>query len=129
MAVGRGADVGSRPKYVVRISKHKRLLLAEAAEASPMSGPSTGWRFAHSHYQSKTPSRLTDLALLTWALFFALVYGAASQAGWWSNVPEVMVGGIFIGVPMAVGILHRRILLETLKEPDALYRKRIEVTR
>jgi hypothetical protein len=87
------------------------------------------WRFAHSHYQSKTPSRLTDFALMTWALFFTLVYGAALQAGWWPNVPEAMVGGVLIGVPLTLGILHRRIRLETFKGPDALYRKRIEATR
>ena len=86
------------------------------------------WRFAHTHYHKRSLSSLTDLAALTWALFFALVYGAALLAGWWPSVSEATVGALLIGAPLTFGIAHRRIRLEASKGPDALYRKRVETT-
>ncbi len=87
------------------------------------------WRFAHTHYHRKSLSSLTDLAALTWAVFFILVYSTAFLAGWWPNVSEAMIGAILIGAPLTFGIAHRRIRLEASKGPSALYRKRVETTR
>lgn len=72
---------------------------------------------------------LTDLAAFMWFGFFALVYGSALIAGWLPSVIEAVVGILLIGVPLLVGIRHRRIRIEAAKAPDALYRKRIETSR
>lgn len=72
---------------------------------------------------------LTDLAAFMWFGFFALAYGRALIAGWLPSVIEAVVGILLIGVPLSVGILHRRIRIEAAKAPDALYRKRIETSR
>lgn len=69
---------------------------------------------------------LTDLAAFIWFGFFALVYGSALVAGWLPSAVEALAGILLIGVPLSVGILHRRIRIEAAKAPDALYRKRIE---
>lgn len=87
------------------------------------------WRFAHSRYQGRKPMLLTDLAAFVWFGFFALVYGGALIAGWLPSIIEAIVGILLIGVPLPVGILHRRIRIEAAKAPDALYRKRIETSR
>jgi hypothetical protein len=86
----------------------------------------TFWRVAHEHYRGKQPSVLTEAAAFMWALFFILVYGAALLSGWRPDVSEALVGTVLVGVPLTVGVLHRRIRIEASKGSDALYRKRIE---
>lgn len=87
------------------------------------------WRFAHAHYHSKSLSPLTDVAALVWAFFFILVYGVALLAGWWPNVAEAIVGVSLVLVPLTFGLVHRRVRLEAVKGPDALYRKRVATNR
>jgi hypothetical protein len=87
------------------------------------------WRFAHMRYQGRKPMLLTDIAAFTWFTFFALVYGCAVLAGWKPGIEEAIVGTVLVGLPLVVGVLHRRIRLEAAKGPDALYRKRIEASR
>jgi ACR3 family arsenite efflux pump ArsB len=84
------------------------------------------WRVAHKYYRGKSPSVLTEAATFIWALFFILVYGAALLSGWRPDVAEAFVGTVLIGVPLTIGVLHRRIRIEASKGSDALYRKRIE---
>ncbi|MGC5799859.1 hypothetical protein [Sphingomonas sp. NFX23] len=40
------------------------------------------WRFAHQHYQNRTPLLIVDAAAFTWFGFFVLIYGAALLAGY-----------------------------------------------
>ncbi|RXD03208.1 hypothetical protein EQZ23_12570 [Sphingomonas sp. UV9] len=87
------------------------------------------WRFAHQHYQCRTPLLLVDAAAFTWFAFFALIYGAALLAGWSPEFVEVLVGLLLVGGPLMVGVLHRRIRIEAAKAPDALYRKRLLTSR
>lgn len=87
------------------------------------------WRFAYRRYQSRTLSRLTDFAALTWALFFVLFYGAALLTGWRPSASEAMLGVVLIGTPLTLGFVHRRIRLEAAKGPDALYRKMVATSQ
>lgn len=87
------------------------------------------WRFAHKRYQIRKPSVLIDILAFTWFGFWALVYGSAVLAGWVPSAPEALAGFALIGLPLAFGVLHRRIRIEASKAPDALYRKRIETGR
>ena len=87
------------------------------------------WRFAHSHYQTKKPLLLAEVALFVWFTFFALVYGSAMLAGWLPTIIETVVGVMLVVGPLALGLLHRRIRIEAAKGPDALYRKRIAANR
>lgn len=87
------------------------------------------WRFAHSHYQTKKPLLLAEVALFVWFTFFALAYGSAMLAGWLPTIIETVVGMMLIVGPLAIGLLHRRIRIEAAKGPDALYRKRIAANR
>jgi hypothetical protein len=87
------------------------------------------WRFAHQHYQSREPLLLVDVAAFTWFAFFALIYGVALYAGWLPNFIEAFVGLFLVGGPLVMGVLHRRIRIETAKSPDALYRKRLLTSR
>jgi hypothetical protein len=87
------------------------------------------WRFAHQHYQSRTPLLLVDAAAFTWFAFFALIYVVALLAGWSPGFIEVLVGLLLVGGPLTVGVLHRRIRIEAAKAPDALYRKRLLTSR
>ncbi|OWK33160.1 hypothetical protein [Sphingomonas dokdonensis] len=92
------------------------------------------WRFAHQRYHVRPPSRITELAALTGAVFFIIVYGAALLDGWPLGTADALIGialiGIaLIGIPLASGIMHRRIRLEASKGPDALCRKRIATNR
>lgn len=123
--------VRSRRIPVVRVACWITRKRPETSHTVPQEGEMKAafWRFAHAHYHGKSLSSLTDLAALTWALFFLLVYGTALLSGWWPNASEAMVGVILIGAPLTFGIAHRRIRLEASKEPAALYRKRTETTR
>lgn len=88
------------------------------------------WRFAHRRYQGRKPKLLTDIAAFVWFTLFALVYGGALAKGWLpSTIIEAVVGIALVGVPLTVGVLHRRIRIEAAKAPDALYRKRLEANR
>jgi hypothetical protein len=88
------------------------------------------WRFAHRRYQGRKPKLITDIAAFVWFAFFVFVYGGALIAGWIpTTIMEAIVGIMLVGVPLGVGILHRRIRIEAIKAPDALYRKRIETSR
>lgn len=87
------------------------------------------WRFAHSHYQTKKPLLLAEVAMFVWFTFFALVYGSAMLAGWLPTIIEIVVGVMLVVGPLALGLLHRRIRIEAAKGPDALYRKRIAANR
>jgi uncharacterized membrane protein (DUF485 family) len=88
------------------------------------------WRFAHGLYQGRKPKLITEVAAFVWFAFFAFIYAGAFIAGWMpTSIVEAIVGTALIGVPLAVGILHRRIRIEAVKAPDALYRKRIENSR
>lgn len=72
---------------------------------------------------------ITEIAAFTWFTFFALVYGSALVAGWAPMALETLIGILLVGIPLVVGVLHRRIRIEACKAPDALYRKRIETNR
>jgi hypothetical protein len=87
------------------------------------------WRLAHMHYQGRKPMLITEIAAFTWFTFFALVYGSALVAGWAPMALETLIGILLVGIPLVVGVLHRRIRIEACKAPDALYRKRIETNR
>jgi len=87
------------------------------------------WRLAHSHYQTKRPLLLAQVALFVWFTFFALAYGSAMLAGWLPSMIETVVGVMLVVGPLVLGLLHRRIRIEVAKGPDALYRKRIASNR
>jgi hypothetical protein len=89
----------------------------------------TFWRYAHQHYHDKRLGLGAELAAFTWGVFFALVYAAALSSGWRPDALAAGVGVILMGGPFTFGFLHRRVRLEAAKGPDALYRKRVEVTR
>jgi len=85
------------------------------------------WAFAYRHYHGKNLGRLIEAAVMTWGVFFVLVYMSAVVGGWIPNLADAVLG-IFLSItPIFVGLAHRRIRIEAAKGNDALYRKLLAV--
>jgi ACR3 family arsenite efflux pump ArsB len=82
------------------------------------------WRFAHWRYHPRRPSRVVEITLFTWGCFFAAAF-LVSFVTDWAKVTNYVGAVFFVGVPLSIGFLHRRIRLERSKGNDALYRKRL----
>ena len=83
------------------------------------------WRFAYKRYRGRTPSRLFESALFTWAAFFFAVYGGGLIADFEYGRAFIIPGIIAVGLPLMLALIHRRVRLERAKGPDALYRKQL----
>jgi hypothetical protein len=81
------------------------------------------WRYAHRRYQTRKPSVAWETIGFGAAIFFGFVYAVAFWQDFRSNL-EVIPGVIlFVVMPLALAIAHRRVRLERAKGRDALYRK------
>ena len=87
------------------------------------------WRFAHWRYNSRKPQLVTELACFTWSGFWSLVYVTGFIADTRQILGYLPFGSVVIGLPLAVGLLHRRIRLERLKGDNALYLKWLDANR
>jgi len=87
------------------------------------------WQFAHRKYHRRKLSFLAELAVLSWASLFCVIYGGAFLKGWRPDGIEAVVTILLTIVPLLWVALHWRIRVEAAKGDDALYRKLVAVSR
>lgn len=81
------------------------------------------WRFAHKRYQIRKPRRSWEHVAFMWSGLFGFTYVVALVTEFERNWRSIPVWILVVGFPLLLGTLHRRIRLERMKGPDALYRK------
>ncbi len=89
----------------------------------------TFWLLAHKRYQTRKPIRGWETAAFIWSGLAAVIYGGALLIDFSGNMRFIPPGLIAVGLPLVLGVLHRKIRLEQSKGPDALYRKRLAAGR
>jgi hypothetical protein len=83
------------------------------------------WRFAHSRYNGRNPSKFYERLLYIWAGMFALVWGFAFITDWSANRDSILTAFLVVVIPLGVALAMRRIRHERAKGNEALYLKRM----
>jgi len=86
------------------------------------------WKFAHQRYQLREPKVAWEVLAFGWGGFFLVIYLIGFAIEPVHTLSKGVGFAIFLAIPLALGILHRRIRIEKAKGADALYRKRISCT-
>lgn len=83
------------------------------------------WRFAHSRYNGRDPSKFFERLLYFWAGMFALAWAFALVTNWAANRDNILNAILLVAMPFGLALAMRRIRQEREKGGEALYVKRI----
>ena len=82
------------------------------------------WRFAHSRYNARNPSKFYERLLYVMASMFAFSWSFALLTNWSANRDNILNAILLVGVPLCLALAMRRIRHEKSKGNEALYLKR-----